>query len=141
MEDIPMSNLNLSEKVSVNVNTSVLSQIDMLVDNGYFSNRSDFINHALRVALEQQRSTIERLISQNEKKDGLESSWFIGVSGLTAKEVDELYADGVTENWNGYGVFVIDNNVDEQKLFTVVKSIKIKGKVICSETVKQHYGI
>jgi len=136
-----MANLNLSEKVSVNVNTSVLSQIDLLVDNGYFSNRSDFINHALRVSLEQQSATIERLIAQNEKKEGADSGWFVGVSGLTAKDVEELYAEGASENWKGYGVFVIDSNVDEQKLFQVVKSIKVKGKVICSKTVKQHYGL
>ena len=35
-----------SEKVSVNMNTSTLAGIDMLVDNGYYSNRSDFINQA-----------------------------------------------------------------------------------------------
>lgn len=29
---------NFSEKVSVNVNSSVLSSIDLLVDHGYFSN-------------------------------------------------------------------------------------------------------
>ena len=32
-----------SEKVSVNMNVGTLSQIDLLVDLGYYSNRSDFI--------------------------------------------------------------------------------------------------
>ena len=43
---------NLTEKVSVNVNTSTLAAIDLLVDNGYYSNRSDFINQALREAVQ-----------------------------------------------------------------------------------------
>ena len=42
---------NLTEKVSVNINTSTLAAIDMLVDHGYYSNRSDFINQALREAV------------------------------------------------------------------------------------------
>lgn len=39
-----MLNENLNEKVSVNINSTTLSEIDLLVDNGYYSNRSDFIN-------------------------------------------------------------------------------------------------
>lgn len=42
-----MTNEQLSEKTSVNINTATLSSIDILVDNGYYSNRSDFINQAL----------------------------------------------------------------------------------------------
>ena len=37
-----------TEKVSVNINIGTLSQIDLLVDQGFFSNRSDFINQAVR---------------------------------------------------------------------------------------------
>ena len=42
---------NLTEKVSVNINTSTLAAIDLLVDNGHYFNRSDFINQALREAI------------------------------------------------------------------------------------------
>ncbi|MBO5967767.1 MAG: hypothetical protein J6S14_04635, partial [Clostridia bacterium] len=51
---LTMANVNLNEKVSVNINSSTLSEIDLLVDNGYYSNRSDFINHALRLALKEE---------------------------------------------------------------------------------------
>ena len=44
IEVYKMSNESFSEKVSVNINTSTLSSIDLLVDNGYYSNRSDFIH-------------------------------------------------------------------------------------------------
>lgn len=49
-----MANEQYTEKVSVNMNTSVLSSIDLPVDNGYYSNRSDFINYAVRAALDKQ---------------------------------------------------------------------------------------
>ena len=47
-----------SEKVSVNMNVGTLSQIDVLVDLGYYSNRSDFINQAVRQAIDQKQSII-----------------------------------------------------------------------------------
>ena len=61
-----MANENLSEKVSVNMNVSTLSNIDLLVDNGYYSNRSDFINQAVRESLREHRSDIDRIIEKNK---------------------------------------------------------------------------
>ena len=37
---------NFTEKVSVNINTTTLAAIDLLIDNGHYFNRSDFINQA-----------------------------------------------------------------------------------------------
>lgn len=139
--EVPMADLNLTEKVSVNVNTSTLSQIDLLVDNGYYSNRSDFINHALRVALDQQNATVERLIARNDGqgKDG--KQWFLGIFQLTAGDVNRMFADNERITVSGYGIFAIDEYVDEQKLFDVLHSIDVKGKVICNKSVKEHYGL
>ena len=53
-----MTNENLTEKVSVNINSSTLSGIDLLVDNGYYSNRSDFINQALREGLQKHQKVL-----------------------------------------------------------------------------------
>ena len=133
-----MAGETLSEKVSVNMNSSTLSGIDLLVDNGYYSNRSDFINQAVRGALAQHQSTIDRIVQANTRK---EDSWFIGVSGLTASEVEQLHRAGETMTVKGYGVFVIGEDCDREKLFSVVKSISVRGKVIAPADVKQHYGV
>lgn len=136
-----MSNENLSEKVSVNINTSTLSQIDLLVDNGYYSNRSDFINQAVRELLRAERSVIDGIIERNAHPRNGETGWFIGVSGLTAKEVDTMYQAGERIKLQGYGVLTVDKDCDEEKLFATVESIKVKGKVVCSDSVKAHYGL
>ncbi len=136
-----MKNENLSEKVSVNINTSTLSEIDLLVDNGYYSNRSDFINQALRSALHENRSTIVRIIESNTMKMREGNNWFLGIYGITAKDVLDMYERGEKTTISGYGVLTIDKDCDEEKLFTVVESIKHRGKVICSESVKSHYSL
>lgn len=130
---------NNCEKVSVNINISTLSGIDLLVDSGYYSNRSDFINQALRSALQQHQSTIDRLIDQNMKQK--QNGWFLGICGYTGKEIEALYQSGETLAIKGYGMLVIDKNCDEQKLFSVVKSISVRGKVSSTESVKAHYGL
>ncbi len=131
---------NNSEKVSVNINISTLSSIDLLVDHGYYSNRSDFINQALRNTLQQHQTTIDRLIDQNRKQQN-QNGWFLGIYGFTAKEIEALYEAGESVAIKGYGLLVIDKNCDEEKLFAVIKSISVKGKISCTESVKAHYGL
>ena len=128
------------DKISVNMNPSVLSSIDLLVDNGYYSNRSDFINQAVREALGKQQSTIDRIVEQNTKNRPEGNQWFIGLFGYTAGEIERMYADGEKTDVRGYGVLTI-SPCDEEKLFAVVRSIEVRGKVICSDSIKRHYGL
>lgn len=130
---------NNTEKVSVNVNIATLSSIDLLVDNGYYSNRSDFINQAVRSALQQHQSTIDRIIEKNMKQKN--EGWFLGICGYTAEDIEKMYQAGENFDIRGYGLLVVDKNCDLQKLYAVVRSIHVKGKVRCCPEVKAHYGI
>lgn len=137
-----MSNEHLSEKVSVNINTSTLSGIDLLVDNGYYSNRSDFINQALRQSLQQHQNTLDRIIeSQQKAHRENDDQWFIGVCGLEKLEIEADRAAGKKRTVRGYGVLVIGSEVDEEALFEVVEAIQVRGKVICRKSIKAHYGL
>ena len=136
-----MANENFSEKVSVNINTSTLSNIDILVDNGYYSNRSDFINQAVREGLQKHQATLDRIIDKHMDAEENPDCWFVGVCNLDAAYIESAKKKGRTLAYTGYGVLVIDKNVDEEMLFAVVESIKLKGKVICSKSIKDHYGL
>lgn len=131
---------NYTEKVSVNINTSTLSEIDLLVDNGYYSNRSDFINQAIREALGRQRGTIEGIVRRQEARTE-RGSWFIGVSGFTAKEIAQMHAEGERISMTGYGVLHIDPACDREMLYAVLESIRVRGKVVAPADVKAHYGL
>jgi len=130
-----------SEKVSVNINTSTLSSIDLLVDNGYYSNRSDFINQAVRAELQRQDRVTERIIRREERAAEDEYSWFLGIFGITPKMVEDSFAKGETMDVTGYGLLIIHEGCDEEKLFSVIRSINVRGRVKASEHVKKHYGI
>ena len=137
-----MNNENFSEKVSVNINTSTLSSIDLLVDNGYYSNRSDFINQALRESLQKHQNTIDRIIDKKTESNGESpNQWFIGVYGLEKQDIEKAKNRNEEMTISGYGVLVIDNDIEEESLFEVVRTIKIKGKVVCRKSIKEHYGL
>ena len=137
-----MNNENFSEKVSVNINTSTLSGIDLLVDNGYYSNRSDFINQALRESLQKHQNTIDRIIDKKTEFNGESpNQWFMGVYGLEKQEIEMAKRQGEEIEIKGYGVLVIDRDIEDEAVFEVVRTIKVKGKVVCKSSIKEHYGL
>ena len=130
-----------TEKVSVNINTATLSSIDLLVDNGYYSNRSDFINQAVRAELQRQQHITERIIRREEKAAEDEYGWFIGIFGITPKMIEDSFRKGERMDMRGYGLLIIHEGCDEEKLFQVIKTINVRGRVKAGDAVKAHYGI
>jgi Arc/MetJ-type ribon-helix-helix transcriptional regulator len=136
-----MNKEQLSEKVSVNVNAASLSAIDLLIDHGFYSNRSDFINQAIRDALQKQQTTVDRLIEQTTKDHSSRTEWFLGVFCLTQDTLAAWSRHAGKEKLCGYGLLIIDKDCDEELLFSTVKSISIHGSVRASASVKEYYGI
>lgn len=129
--------METSEKVSVNMNIATLSQIDLLVDKGYYSNRSDFINQAVRQALNEKKSVIEETSKQ---QNDLDFRWFIGVMALEKEELLKSKGNQVKIKIKGYGLLGIDSELDDLVIENV-ESIAVKGKVICSDRIKKHFKI
>ena len=137
MEHKRSINMEKNEKVSVNMNIGTLSQIDLLVDKGFYSNRSDFINQAVREAL---NSKQDRINDEKEKYNNMNFIWFLGLCSLDARQLLEIKNRNSTKKITGYGVLYIDKNLDDL-VFETINEIAVKGKVLCSDRVKQHYGI
>ena len=156
-----MSNDSVTEKVSVNMNTSTLSSIDLLVDNGYYSNRSDFINQSVRETLRQHRADIDRIIKANDESEDSGRIWFIGIYALEQRDllrfkamqeqgdkdmklkglVVEAHENKSKVDIKGYGVLIISEDCTEELLFETVSSISIRGRINCSDSIKKHYGL
>ena len=124
-----------SEKVSVNMNIGTLSQIDLLVDLGYYSNRSDFINQSVSQVLDQKQSVIENETKRRRESNG---DWFIGIYVFTEDQLLSAKAKGKKIKVSGYGVVVIDKKLDDLAL-EVIESIDIKGKIIASPRIKDKF--
>ncbi len=126
-----------NEKVSVNMNIGTLSQIDLLVDQGFYSNRSDFINQAVREYLNQKQ---ERINEEKEKYDKKNYIWFLGIYSLRSQELLQIKENGGTKRITGYGMLYIDERLDPLVRETI-SEIRVKGKILCSDALKEHYAL
>lgn len=129
--------METTEKVSVNMNIATVSQIDLLVDHGYYSNRSDFINQAVRQALDAKKSVIEET---GKRQNDLDFRWFIGVMSLDKEELLKAKETQRKLKIKGYGLLGISSDLDDLAA-EYVESIAVRGKVVCSERMKKHFGI
>ena len=129
--------METSEKVSVNMNIGTISQIDLLVDNGYYSNRSDFINQAVRQALDAKKSIIEET---SKRQIDLDFRWFIGIMSLDKEELLKAREKQMKLKIKGYGLLGISGELDDLVVENV-ESIAVKGKITCSDRIKKYFGI
>ena len=126
-----------TEKVSVNINIGTLSQIDLLVDQGFFSNRSDFINQAVREYLNGKQ---EQIRAEEENYDKFNFVWFIGLRGLQRSELELVKKQGHKKEIRGYGMLLIDESLDDLVIETI-SSINVRGKIKCSDRIRKHYQL
>lgn len=129
--------METSEKVSVNMNIATLSQIDLLVDKGYYSNRSDFINQSVRQTLNEKRSVIEEVSRQ---QNDLDFWWFVGIMVLEKEDLLKAREKKTKIKIKGYGLLALGGELDDLVIENV-ESIAVKGKVICSDRIREHFQI
>lgn len=125
-----------TEKVSVNMNVGTLSQIDLLVDLGYYSNRSDFINQSVRQTLDQKQAVIENESSRQRENN---SDWFIGIYAFSEEQLLRAKEKGKKIRLSGYGLVVVDERLDDLALETI-ESIDIRGRIIASPRIRERFA-
>ena len=96
-------------KISVNMNPATLAAIDLLVEQGHYSNRSDFINQAVRDAVQRHQPIIDLIAETQRGMKGRQ--WFLGLFGITADDVAAMSPDNPV-TIRGYGVLTIDKDCD-----------------------------
>lgn len=126
-----------SEKVSVNINDDKLAKIDMLVSEGFYNNRSHFINDAVNGLLAENEMIIDKIITESRKTYSSDT-WFIGVQNLSARELQDYLDHDAKFSIKGFGILYIDNDVTLELLSKTVTYISDKIMVRCSNDLQEY---
>ena len=81
-----------NEKITINLGFVDLGRIDLLVQEGFYSNRSDFIRTAIRKQLDHQSETVTRSIDRHTMEMGLRDYSVADLEAVQAakKEINDL---------------------------------------------------
>lgn len=117
-----------TEKITINMNAVELGKIDLLVEQGHYSNRTDFIRSAIRSQLEKHSAEVQQSIARNE--------YVIGAVWHDRKEFEKYKVNGEKMKISVVGLLHIPADVPAQLVDDVVESVKVYGIFQASESVK-----
>jgi Arc/MetJ-type ribon-helix-helix transcriptional regulator len=108
-----------TEKITVNLNLVDLGNMDILVEQGFYSNRADLIRTAIRNQLGQHSDDVKQIVSKKMMT--------IGVMRLNSENLQEEIALGRQLNLRVLGMLVIGNDVTPELASKTIQSILVKG--------------
>jgi Arc/MetJ-type ribon-helix-helix transcriptional regulator len=117
-----------SEKVSINVGLVDLGQIDLLVEQGFYSNRTDFLRTATRNLLATHSQTVQNQLTQR--------MMVIGVIAYNAKSLTQLREENKMVDIRVVGVASLSDDVSPELALATIKSLKVFGAFRASNKVK-----
>jgi Arc/MetJ-type ribon-helix-helix transcriptional regulator len=125
---LPQQKLPDSDKVTVNVGLVDLAQVDLLVEEGFYSNRTDLVRTAIRNLLTQHADVIRQTIVRKR--------YVMGLYRYSVQELEQLVAEGQQLDIHVLGLAVIEDNVSPELARNAIASIQVLGAFVASPAVR-----
>jgi Arc/MetJ-type ribon-helix-helix transcriptional regulator len=117
-----------SEKITVNLGYIDLGHIDLLVQDGFYSNRTDFIRTAIRNQLERHRDAAERSVVRKRLD--------LGISQFSREQLEAVRDRGEAMEIRVLGLATIDADVSPELARQAISSLTVLGALHASPAVK-----
>jgi len=117
-----------SEKVTINLGFVDLGHIDLLVSEGFYSNRTDFIRTAIRNQLVAQSEAVRQVVARK--------TLVLGLQRFGRAELEALQAAGQTLEIRVLGLCTIDDDVPAALALATIASVQVLGAFHASAVVK-----
>lgn len=117
-----------SEKVTINLGYVDLGHVDLLVREGFYSNRTDFI----RTAIRNQLATHAEAVRQSVVRHTLE----IGLRRYSREDLESLRAAGTKLRIQVLGLACIEDDVSPELALQTIEAITVLGALQASPDVR-----
>ena len=129
LEDVArMGDADRSEKITINLGLVDLGQIDLLVREGFYANRTDFIRTAIRTQLTAQAGAIERTVARR--------TLVLGIQHFSRDDLERVRAAGETVRIRVLGLATIADDVTPELAAQTIAEIEVLGAFRASAAVK-----
>ncbi len=117
-----------TEKITINLGYLDLGHIDLLVQEGFYSNRTDFIRTAIRNQLERHADVAKRSVARQ--------SLDIGLRHYSREDLEAARAAGQTLDIHVLGLASIARDVTPELARATIASVVVLGALHASPAVK-----
>jgi len=124
-----MTETEKTEKITINLGLVDLGQIDLLVQEGFYSNRTDFIRTAIRNQLGTHAEAVKRTVARK--------TLVLGVQHYTRRDLEAVRAAGEKLQINALGLASIADDVSAELALATIDSVVVLGAFRASAEVKE----
>jgi Arc/MetJ-type ribon-helix-helix transcriptional regulator len=132
MENMAKQELKLktaeSEKITINLGPIDLGQIDLLVQEGFYSNRTDLIRTAIRNQLNQHADVVKQTVARK--------SLVLGMQHYSRADLEAIQAAGQRLQIQVLGLGSIASDVSVELALATIDSIFVLGSLHASAVLK-----
>ena len=118
-----------TEKITINLGLVDLGQIDLLVQEGFYANRTDFIRTAIRNQLTTHAEALKQTVARK--------TLVLGVQHYTRRELEAARAAGQKLQINVLGLASIADDVTPDLALATIDSLVVLGALRATEAVKR----
>ena len=118
-----------TEKITINLGPVDLGQIDLLVQEGFYSNRTDFIRTAIRNQLATHAEAVRQAVTRK--------TLMLGLQLYTRQDLEAVRAAGQRLQISILGLASIADDVSPELALATIDSINVLGAFHASDAVKR----
>ena len=118
----------VDEKITINVGFVDLGQIDLLVQEGFYANRTDLIRTAIRNQLAAHGDMVRQVVSRR--------TLVLGIQHVSAAELEAVRARGEALQLRVLGLLAIAPDVTPELAAAAIESLTVLGALHASPAVK-----
>lgn len=118
-----------TEKITINIGSVDLGRVDLLVQEGFYSSRADFIRTAIRNQLEKQKTAVDSITTRK--------SMVIGTLGYSRSELEKKREANEMINVKVIGMFILSDDVTPDLALDTIQSVTVRGVFKAPEDVKK----
>jgi Arc/MetJ-type ribon-helix-helix transcriptional regulator len=117
-----------TEKITVNLGLVDLGQIDLLVQEGFYANRTDFIRTAIRAQLGSRSSAVDQTVARR--------TLTLGAQHFTRRDLEAIRDAGQMVDIRVLGLATIAEDVSASLALATIASVEVLGAFRASAPVK-----
>ena len=117
-----------TEKITINISVVDLGQIELLVSEGFYSSRTDFIRTAIRNQMERHTGELKEITKRK--------TFVIGVLELDRKSLEKHREKGEMLDVNVVGLFQIKEDVSVNLVLTTINKVNVHGVIRAAKKIK-----
>ena len=123
-----MTELEKTEKITINLGFVDLGQIDLLVQEGFYTNRTDFIRTAIRNQITTHADVVKRVVTRK--------TLVLGMQHYTRNDLEAVRTAGEKLQISVLGLVSIAEDVSPDLALATIDSIEVLGALRASAAVK-----